>query len=152
MRIKKIGQSTPVTGQIIDSLNGNSTTNAPSIRAVNEALSYSTSEKKIGTWIDGKPVYRRVLEFNSPMVNTYIAHGISNLKRVINFNGAVNISTDFKPLNVVYQASDAVNPRFCFSVYSFAGDSVLFSGGGFYVDNRDKLKVTLIVEYTKTTD
>ena len=38
MRIKKIGQSTPVTGQIIDSLAGSSTTNAPSIRAVNEGL------------------------------------------------------------------------------------------------------------------
>lgn len=47
MRIKKIGQSTPVTGQIIDSLSGSSTTNAPSIRAVNEGLGALTTPQKL---------------------------------------------------------------------------------------------------------
>ena len=39
MRIRKIGTSVPLpSGQVIDSLNGSSTTNAPSIRAVNEGF------------------------------------------------------------------------------------------------------------------
>ena len=36
MRIKKVTQTTPIQAEVVDSLNGNSTTNAPSVRAVNE--------------------------------------------------------------------------------------------------------------------
>ena len=36
MRIKKVTQTTPVQAEVVDSLDGNSTTNAPSVRAVNE--------------------------------------------------------------------------------------------------------------------
>ena len=38
MRIKKVTQTTPVQAEVVDSLDGNSTTNAPSVRAVNEGL------------------------------------------------------------------------------------------------------------------
>ena len=38
MRIKKVTETTPVQAEVVDSLNGNSTTNAPSVRAVNEGL------------------------------------------------------------------------------------------------------------------
>ena len=31
---------------------------------VYDNFSYSTTETVIGTWIDGKPIYRKVLEFN----------------------------------------------------------------------------------------
>lgn len=37
--IKKISEVTPLNGEVVDSLSGSSTTNAPSIRAVNEGLS-----------------------------------------------------------------------------------------------------------------
>ena len=36
MRIKKVTQTTPIQAEVVDSLDGNSTTNAPSVRAVNE--------------------------------------------------------------------------------------------------------------------
>lgn len=51
---------------------------------------YSTDEKVIGTWIDGKPLYRKVIEqtINWSTSTSYVAHnishGIPNLKRVIN--------------------------------------------------------------------
>lgn len=60
--IKKVSVSPiPATsGAVIDSFNAtDKTTNAPSIRAVEDKLSYSTEEKQIGYWIDGRPLYRK---------------------------------------------------------------------------------------------
>ena len=66
MRIRKIESVTATNGTIVDSLNGNSTTDAPSVNAVNnkfnEISTYSTEEKVIGKWIDGKPLYRKTIE------------------------------------------------------------------------------------------
>lgn len=79
MRIKKIGQSTPVTGQIIDSLSGSSTTNAPSIRAVNEALNdvqrltnvtYNSKMSATAIWKIGRLV---IIDFN-----VYISEAVSS--------------------------------------------------------------------------
>ena len=39
MRIKKVTETTPVQAEVVDSLDGNSTTNPPSVRAVNEEFS-----------------------------------------------------------------------------------------------------------------
>lgn len=45
---------------VVDTFNvEDKTTNAPSIRAVEDKLSYSLEEKHIGYWVDGKPLYRR---------------------------------------------------------------------------------------------
>lgn len=50
---------------------------------------YSTSPVVVGTWIDGKTIYRRVYNFGAlPNSNTKdIEHGIINLDRVINIWG-----------------------------------------------------------------
>ena len=50
---------------------------------------YSTTEKIVGTWVDGKPLYQKTVSCGSIPNNTMkdIAHGISNLKRVIDIRG-----------------------------------------------------------------
>lgn len=58
---------------------------------------YSTEEVKIGTWIDGKPLYRKVIIINNIALNkgeNTIAHGISNIDKGIkiscfNYSGIV---------------------------------------------------------------
>lgn len=47
--------------------------------------SYSTTEQEVGTWIDGSPVYEKVVDLGALPNNTTknVAHGISNLGRVI---------------------------------------------------------------------
>lgn len=46
-------------------------------------IPYSTSERRIGTWIDGKPLYRRIYQFDLPQCVTsgtpvIESHTISN--------------------------------------------------------------------------
>ena len=67
MRIKKVSQTTPVTAQVVDGYS-TSTTDAYSANYVNGLNTYSTTEQRIGTWIDGKPIYRRVIWFNYAQV------------------------------------------------------------------------------------
>jgi hypothetical protein len=40
---------------------------------------YSTEEQVIGTWIDGKTLYQKVLDFNSTTINARVDHDVSSL-------------------------------------------------------------------------
>ena len=63
MKIKKKNTTIPINGKIVDTENvEDKTSNAPSMRLVEEMAKekYSTDEQVIGTWIDGKPLYRKV--------------------------------------------------------------------------------------------
>lgn len=50
---------------------------------------YSTTEQRIGTWIDGKPLYQKTIDFGVMPSSTTksVAHGISNIKRVVSIEG-----------------------------------------------------------------
>ena len=60
---------------------------------------YSTDETVIGTWIDGKPIYRKVIDFGAlPNANTKsVAHNINDIK----------IFT--KAYGIAYRDSDKIN-------------------------------------------
>lgn len=53
MRIKKVSQTTPSTAQIVDGYS-ESTTDGYSANYVNGLNTYSTTEKRVGTWIERK--------------------------------------------------------------------------------------------------
>ena len=62
--IIKAKQSAGVVATVVDGLNSTSATNALSAnqgRILNDRFNYSTTEKVVGTWIDGKPIYEKVL-------------------------------------------------------------------------------------------
>lgn len=49
---------------------------------------YSTTEHKVGNWIDGSPVYERTISFGAlPDSTTKIIDTISDIKEIINFEG-----------------------------------------------------------------
>lgn len=50
---------------------------------------YSTNELIIGTWIDGKPIYRKVVDFGALPGNTQkgVNHGVQNIDIIINMYG-----------------------------------------------------------------
>lgn len=64
---------------------------------------YSTEEIIIGKWIDGKPVYRKVINVGAIASEPItIAHGISNFKRRINLYGYAYRSVYDNSLSIPY--------------------------------------------------
>lgn len=59
-----------------------------SINEVNNKFNYSTEEQVIGTWTNGKPIYRKVVTGTVPKSDYYptVATGITNLDKVISIS------------------------------------------------------------------
>ena len=96
---------------------------------------YSTDEQVIGKWIDGKPVYRKVVTLSTAKyidgTSPSISHGISNIDRTISCR-ALNTGND--------------------TVDVYWHNTKNATSGSFYSsDGIDGVKI-LIFEYTKTTD
>lgn len=79
---------------VVDNLDDNATDKAPSQRAVNEALLdvYSTEEKVVGTYVDGKPVYEKT--FTGGYANG--ATLVSNVDKMISVDGQALISDIYR--------------------------------------------------------
>ena len=136
---------------VVDSLNSTSKTDALSAnmgRELNEKLNYSTEEKIIGTWIDGRPVYRKVVNVGSGSGNFAHPHGISNLDIIVNTYGSfLQDSTNREPLpkTTYANASDGWSAHIDdFTDTTFS----LHFGTGI----GTATKIFVIIEYTKTTD
>jgi len=88
--IIKASASTSIQAEVIDSLDGNSTTNAPSVRAVNDGLlsKYTAEEQKIGIYLN-KGLYRKTVEFTAcSSINTWTAvPGMENIDTCIKYYG-----------------------------------------------------------------
>lgn len=149
MRIRKIESVTATSGNIVDSLNGSSKTDAPSVDAVNnkfkEISTYSTEEKVIGTWINGKPLYRKTIKGTVSKAGSGVIIGtISNLDVVTKKYGeglAANTywtELDFKHSDTIYSIIQANKNN---------GQLIAVFGTGFL-----NYPFHLTIEYTKTTD
>ena len=96
---------------------------------------YSTNETVIGTWIDGKPIYRKVVTLSTTktidMRGISISHGISN----------INIPIDCKGIN---NAACAVSDLFWVNTKNST------SGTFYNAEGLEDVKF-LVFEYTKTT-
>ena len=59
-----------------------------SINEVNNKFDYSTEEQVIGKWIDGKPLYRKIVSGAVPQSDYYptVATGITNLDKVVSIS------------------------------------------------------------------
>lgn len=107
---------------------------------------YSTAETIIGSWIDGRPVYRKVLTGTTPKGGGTINHGISNFSRVLNVGGWVQSgSNGSQPIQRV--VTDSIT-QYGIGVGDFSSTSFLLQVGT-NGDIRGK-PYTLILEYIKT--
>ena len=52
---------------------------------------YSTTEKIVGTWIDGKPLYQKTINFGTLPDNTSktVAHNITNFEKAVSISGVM---------------------------------------------------------------
>lgn len=109
-----------------------------------QVASYSTDEVKTGdTWIDGKPIYRIVLNFTTT-AGVSNSPTISNVSKILSFDGAVRQSSgNYSSLSYRYNDTD-----WCMCFWYAAQNCFQFRTGTSYGFGD----TTMIVEYTKTTD
>ena len=80
------------------------------INEVDDKLNYSTTEKRIGTWIDGKPLYRKVINLGTlPDDSTKaVAHSIQNLKRIVKLEGFAGSSLNKGGITLPHATSNPI--------------------------------------------
>lgn len=107
---------------------------------------YSTSEQVAGIWIDGKPLYKKTINFGALPNATQkdVQHGISNLKRVVRFeclayNGGAGSNTPIPLVSVVGNNS----------TLDIFGSYIRMNTG---VDRSAFTECYITLYYTKTTD
>ena len=102
---------------------------------------YSDTETVCGTWIDGKPIYRKVFNITSPQQSNtdYVDVSSLNIDKVVNLTGFYKNSSGFFPIPLYDSAS------------SYA---VFFVSSSNYIRGRiwSADYAYIILEYTKTTD
>lgn len=140
MRIKKVSKTTQTGAQIIDGYS-NSQVSGYSCGYINKMDRYSTSEIKTNKiWIDGRPVYRKVVTGN--VYNGSVAHGLTNVNFVNAYGYFISNSGAFMPL-----PSLRINYQNYSTGFYVNATNVMFDKGA---DATGTVYVTL--EYTKTTD
>lgn len=109
---------------------------------------YSTEETRIGTWIDGKPLYRRVVQETIPSTGA-----VTEMFDTSSWN----IDKLAKLLGVSQAATDGSKQKIPFS--SFGNFYGWIGGSGYFtvaaLTTGSKLygcPMTIVFEYTKTTD
>lgn len=116
--------------------------------AVSNALSYSTTEQLTGgKWIDGKPIYRKVLKITSGFSTTmYVNPQIQNLDKFISVNGLMKRSNLdlYNPLVNNYSGWE------CY-FYDYFSYQMTIKPSANQV-NSGIAEIIIIMEYTKTTD
>lgn len=106
---------------------------------------YSTTEQVIGTWIDNKPIYRKVIECGSlpNASNKDVTHNIQNLGVTIKCNGMAVRTSDSRALTIPDSTPGAE------IVCGVTNTNVYINTQN---DRSSFNNSFLILEYTKTTD
>jgi hypothetical protein len=105
---------------------------------------YSTSEIKVGYWINNKPIYRKVLSVSAlpNATSMTVAHGISKLETITKLSGiAVSGTTTITLPFVGSSTSNGIR------MYR-TGNNITIACGS----DRSGYSGHIIIEYTKTTD
>lgn len=111
---------------------------------------YSTTEKIVGTWIDGKPIYQKTVECGALPNNTTknVAHNITNISEWISITGISYVNNSGKggmSLPLVYHNSSSVNN----CLLQANSENIILRTEG----DRSPYDVTYVtLQYTKTTD
>lgn len=121
--------------------------------SIGDGNDYSTDEQVVGTWIDGKPVYQKTVEFTQtlPAGNaTTVAHGITNLDVPTCF--IVNGSLHTTGGNVVPFPTISSLTASLVGVQSITASALNVSVGSNYTGDWTINGGVFTLQYTKTTD
>ena len=111
---------------------------------------YSTTEKIVGTWIDGSNLYQKTINFGAlPNATTKnVPHSISNLKKIIDMKGYMSNNTNFQPLPFASMYYPQGSTNYSISVSATKTNVSITTWYNF----SDYTESYVILQYTKTTD
>lgn len=106
---------------------------------------YSYEERLVGTWVDGKPLYEKTVDFGTLPNNTSkeVPHGIENVD-VIWVHDGYTRSGDFFDTLV---HTDTRSLGYCWRIFANKTSIQMVTGA-----DRRSVKATVVLRYTKTTD
>lgn len=129
----------------------NTTDKTSIVNAINEVNqndinkgTYSTTEQKIGIWLDGKPVYKKTIVVNS-LTGSAAFYTDTSIDNIVNIYGLATYSNNDKNK---HQLGAYANTNFYSLIQWASNESKLYYYGNGY--NGQKAWVT--IEYTKKTD
>lgn len=137
--------------------NNGTTYYVPDMPVSDTYTTYSTEEIVVGKWIDGKPIYRKVIDLgilpNTDIVR--IPHNIDNLDRIISMNGMAKSLRQNLLLPFPYSlGKDGFNSdgtvkvnTVPINIYEEQGNIVVYT-----LSDRSDMTGYVILEYIKTTD
>lgn len=115
------------------------------INSLDDRDNYSTTEQIVGTWIDGKPIYRKVIQCGAlpNSANKDVAHNIQSIGTTIKCNGMAVRTSDKRALPIPDSTPSAE------IVCGATNTNVYITTQ----NDRSSFDYSfLILEYTKTTD
>lgn len=146
MKIKKMYQGTVPENKILNTYS-DSQTDVYSCDYTNKLSNYSTEEQQIGTWINNKPLYRKVL-ITGAVPNTgasYTEIGISNLETVVSLKGMA-----FNPKTRSRVTLPYADPNEQYIIQLFTNETQVVLNTAY--DQSGFSESFVIIEYTKTTN
>lgn len=154
--IIKAKQSAGLVATVVNSLESTSATDALSAKQgkeLNEKITrnstYSTEEQAVGTWIDGKTIYRKVINFGTlpNATKKEVQHNISNISIFTKIEGIAirNDETKFtQSLPLVYKNTE----MFYNTALAVDNTTIEIQTDG----DRSMFNGYVTLEYTKTTE
>ena len=112
---------------------------------------YSTDEKIVGCWIDGRPIYQKTIEISNLKASAnLINHGISNFGELVSIGGMVKRSDNNNYITVPFLFTNSNSMIVLTDFNTVSVTLVVGSAFGSLFDYANCGKLT--VHYTKTTD
>lgn len=113
---------------------------------------YFTEETRIGTWIDGKPLYRKVIQEISPNAinKPMTVWSGSEMDSIVRMSGFI-VDTDsyMAPINYINSIGNSSFSNYnVITILDPSKNIIMIVNNSIYVSRP----VTIIIEYTKTTD
>ena len=107
---------------------------------------YSTTEKIVGTWIDGKPIWQKTIEYGTlpNSINKSVNHNISNIDKIINYNG-IAYNSDGLTFHLPNTSSLNIN----YGIETYVDKNIIYIACN---SDRSGYNAIYTIQYTKTTD
>lgn len=118
---------------------------------VTNATTYSTDEIRVGTWIDGKPIYKKTYITNENTGSSTVDISTLNAKEIMDYNSVCYRKGTNNDYEHPYYAGDNDYFRVFFRTNSASSDyptSIQYRIASSY----SSFKITTTIYYTKTTD